>query len=109
MRYEPLDATHQNEGSGDQSRFLDLTNNFADRETGKLLDTMFYYWQAQFGDGRKLPHVQAFNSGDPFGDNVPERLSVMITQADDPANFMPSHLWVNTGIANIYAALFITK
>jgi len=109
MRYESLDATHQSDGSGDQSRFLDLTNDFADRETGKLLDTMFYYWQALFGDGRVLSHVQAFNSGDLFGNNVPERLSVMITQADDPANFMPSHLWVNTSIANIDAALFITK
>jgi hypothetical protein len=41
MKYELLEATHRSDGTDDQSRFLYSMNDFAERETYTLLDTIF--------------------------------------------------------------------
>jgi len=88
MIIRPLDTLHENDGQDDQSRFLISLNDFAERESGTLLDTIFYYWDALRGDGRELPNVRHFDLRDIFGEASQDSMSAVITKATDPENFV---------------------
>ena len=88
MILRPLDRLHENDGFDDQSRFLLSLNDFAERESSTLLDTIFYYWDALRGGSDKVPNVRHFELRNVFGQNTPDALSAVVTDTANPRNFV---------------------
>ena len=88
MILRPLDRLHENDGFDDQSRFLLSLNDFAERESSTLLDTIFYYWDALRGGSDKVPNVRHFELRNVFGQNTPDPLSAVVTDTANPRNFV---------------------
>lgn len=86
--HAPKYISHQFSGPDEQSRYAYDLNAFPQRESGTLLDTMFYFWNALRGNGASVPLSSQYEPRIIFGEQLPDLLSFVDARADNPENFV---------------------
>ena len=86
--HAPKYISHQFSGPDEQSRYAYDLNAFPQRESGTLLDTMFYFWNALRGNGASVPLSSQYEPRIIFSEQLPELLSFVDARADNPENFV---------------------